>query len=99
MLSGSPPSVAAMELWCGSAGGISDTAPPVQGTPLVCAVQGCKMMDNWGKCDFMFSCCQSSKSHALIETEGSCSHTWAKTEKKEQVSYFTEALKKHLVML
>lgn len=65
----------------------------------MCAVQGCKMMENWGKCGFMFSCCQSSRSCALTETESSCSHTWTKTEKKEQVSYFTGALKKHLLML
>lgn len=44
-----PPIVGATQLWCGSAGGISDTAP-LSKAHSVCAVQGWKMMGNWGKC-------------------------------------------------
>lgn len=59
-----------------------------------------KMLEVWGKCGLMLFCHQGARSHALAGTEGGWyMHAWAKIERKEQVSYFTEALEKRLLLL
>lgn len=59
-----------------------------------------KMLEVWGKCGLMLFCHQGARSHALAGMEGGWyMHAWAKIERKEQVSYFTEALEKRLLLL